>query len=164
MSRRTKRITRSGKAGQRYRSGRSLRTVGLAALILVGVFGIGFLALKLIEGVGPWQLSDDISPTQAREQISNGAVVVDVRTREEYVSGHIENSLWMPVDLLTSLMGTLPRNRLVITVCRTGVRSAQARDILEENGFNLVTSLTGGMEAWIAAGFPVVPGEPIQTE
>ncbi|MBN2084962.1 MAG: rhodanese-like domain-containing protein [Anaerolineales bacterium] len=154
---------RGGKSGGAYRNsraGKSIRMVYLVGLILVAIFAIGFLIVQIAGELAPWRLAGDISPNDARKQIAEGAVVLDVRIREEFVAGHIEKSLFMPLEELTSLMSALPRDRLIITVCRTGLRSIQARYILEEAGFSQVTSLKGGMEAWIAAGFPVVYGEP----
>jgi rhodanese-related sulfurtransferase len=46
-----------------------------------------------------------------------------------------------------------------VVVCRSGHRSAQGRDILRQAGLTNVTSMSGGMNAWISAGNPVVTGE-----
>ena len=165
MPRPSKRIGKTGKTGVSYhnsRTGKSIRTVWLVALILVGVFGIGFLIVQIVGEVAPWKLADEISPDQARKQLGSGAIVVDVRTYDEFIGGHIEKSLFMPLEQLNSLMAALPRDRLLITVCRTGLRSIQARYILQEAGFTRVTSLKGGMEAWIAKAYPLVYGEPIR--
>ena len=156
---------RAGKSGGAYRNSRaskSVRTVYLVGLILVAIFAIGFLIVQIAGELAPWQLSGEISLNDTRKQLADGAVILDVRTREEFVAGHIEKSLFMPLEELTSLMSALPRDRLIITVCRTGLRSIQARYILEEAGYTQVTTMKGGMEAWIAAGFPVVYGEPVR--
>jgi rhodanese-related sulfurtransferase len=164
-SKRTPKTSKTGKTGVTYQNSRtkkSIRTVWLVAVILIGIFGIGFLIVQIVGEFAPWQLSDEISPDQARKQLDNGAIVLDVRTYDEFVSGHIEKSLFMPLADLNSLMAALPRNRLIIIVCRTGLRSIQARYILQEAGFTQVTSLKGGLEAWIALGYPIVYGEPIR--
>jgi rhodanese-related sulfurtransferase len=164
-SKRTIKNHKTGKTGASYhnsRSGKSIRTVWMVALLLVAIFGIGFLIVQIAGELAPWQLADEISPDDARKQLAGGAIVLDVRTYEEFIGGHIEKSLFMPLEELTSLMSALPRDRLIITVCRTGLRSIQARYILQEAGYDQVTSLKGGMEAWIAAGFPVVYGEPVR--
>ncbi len=162
---RTGKADKAGKSAGTYRSNRtakSIRTVWMVAILLIAVFGIGFLIVQVVGELAPWQLADEISPAEARTQIGSGAVILDVRTREEFVAGHIEKSLFMPLEELTSLMDALPRDRLIITVCRSGVRSIQARYILKDAGFTKVTSLTGGMEAWIALGYPIVYGEPVR--
>jgi rhodanese-related sulfurtransferase len=162
LSKRTAKRQKSGASFLNSRTSKSIRTVWMAALILAGIVAIGFLIVQIAGEFAPWQLADEISPDQARKQIGSGAIVLDVRTYEEFVGGHIEKSLFMPLEELTSLMEALPRDRLIITVCRTGLRSIQARYILQEAGFSQVTSLKGGMEAWIAAGFTVVYGEPVR--
>jgi|WetSurMetagenome_2_1015567.scaffolds.fasta_scaffold48198_3 rhodanese-related sulfurtransferase len=165
MPRQTKRPVKSTKTiGSYRRESRSIpiRTILLAALILVGIAGIGLLVFQVAGELAPWRPATEISPDDARKQLSAGAVVLDVRTHDEFIAGHIEKSLLMPLEELTSLMDALPRNQLIIVVCRTGVRSMQARRILLEAGLTQVTSLKGGMEAWIAAGFPLVYGEPIR--
>ncbi|OGO09338.1 MAG: hypothetical protein A3K46_07390 [Chloroflexi bacterium RBG_13_60_9] len=128
----------------------------------MGVFAVGFILVKIIGEFSPWQLSDAISPEQAQKQISGGALILDVRLHDDFVAGHIEGSLWMPLENLESLMKTLPHDRLIITVCNSGVRSIQAMYILKEAGYTQVTSMTGGMQAWVAADFPVITGEPMQ--
>ncbi len=156
---------KAGKSAGAYKSSRSsksIRTIWMVAVLLIAVFGIGFLIVQIAGQLAPWQLADEISPDQARRQLSSGAIILDVRTREEFVGGHIEGSLLMPLEELTTLMDALPRDKLIIAVCRSGVRSNQARVILRNAGFKQVTSMTGGMEAWIAKGFPVVYGESVR--
>jgi rhodanese-related sulfurtransferase len=165
MPRQPGRIKKAVKPGRQNRTGltsKSARRVSTVALAIAAVLVIGFLIVRTSGVFAPWQLSEEISPTETRKQIDSGAIVVDVRTYDEYVAGHIDKSYFMPLEELTSLMQSLPHDRLIITVCRTGVRSNQARYILQNAGFSQVTSLKGGMEAWVAAGFPVVYGEPVR--
>ena len=63
----------------------------------------------------------------------NGAVVVDVRTPQEYKSGHVNGSINIPLNLLNHKIDTL-KNKEVILVCRSGARAGQAKSILESNG------------------------------
>ena len=102
----------------------------------------------------------ELSPQQVKTELANGAMLLDVRELDEYSQSHIAGSLWIPLGELSSRLQGLPRDRLIIVVCRTSVRSAQGRDILLESGFSKVTSLSGGLQAWIAAGFPMVSGQP----
>lgn len=70
--------------------------------------------------------------------IANGAVVVDVRTKQEYASGHVQGSVNIPLDSLTARMKELPKDRPIITCCASGMRSGTAKSILQNNGFNEV--------------------------
>jgi phage shock protein E len=73
-----------------------------------------------------------------QEVISNGAVIVDVRTKGEYQSGHLRNSINIPVENLEKNIKKLNKNKPVITCCASGSRSASARRILKSNGFEQV--------------------------
>jgi rhodanese-related sulfurtransferase len=72
-----------------------------------------------------------------KEVISNGAVIVDVRTKEEFQSGHLRKSINIPVDKLQQNIKKLKKNEPIITCCASGARSASAR-ILKSNGFEQV--------------------------
>jgi rhodanese-related sulfurtransferase len=73
-----------------------------------------------------------------QEVISNGAVIVDVRTKGEYQSGHLKNSINIPIDKLPQNIKKLNKNKSIITCCASGSRSASARRILKSNGFEQV--------------------------
>ncbi|HEY1113499.1 MAG TPA: rhodanese-like domain-containing protein [Chitinophagaceae bacterium] len=67
--------------------------------------------------------------------IENGAVVLDVRTKAEYDAGHIKGSKHIPLDRIkTQVEGIRKLNKPVITVCRSGSRSAMAKNILSSAG------------------------------
>jgi rhodanese-related sulfurtransferase len=88
----------------------------------------------------------------------NNLKIIDVRSPEEFATGHIENAKNIDVnagDILAQL-GELNKNMTYIVYCNTGIRSDIARDILEELGFSFVINMTGGINAWVAAGLPVV--------
>ena len=73
-----------------------------------------------------------------QEVILNGAVILDVRTKGEYQSGHLSNSINIPVDNLQGNLKKLDKNRPIITCCASGARSASARRVLLSNGFEQV--------------------------
>jgi rhodanese-related sulfurtransferase len=63
---------------------------------------------------------------------------LDVRTKDEYQSGHLKNSINIPVDKLSQNLKKLNKNKPIITCCASGARSASARKLLESNGFEQV--------------------------
>ena len=73
-----------------------------------------------------------------QEVISGGAVILDVRTKGEYQSGHLKNSINIPIDKLEQNIKKLNKNKSIITCCASGSRSASARRILKSNGFEQV--------------------------
>jgi len=73
-----------------------------------------------------------------QEVISSGAVILDVRTKGEFQSGHLRNSINIPVDNLPGNIKKLDKKKPIITCCASGARSASARNILLSNGFEQV--------------------------
>jgi phage shock protein E len=73
-------------------------------------------------------------------QLANdGAIILDVRTKGEYGSGHIKGSVNIPVDQLQkNLQKFKDKKRPIITCCASGMRSASAKGILTSNGFSEV--------------------------
>lgn len=102
-------------------------------------------------------LPAEISVSEAFTKYQNGAFVLDVRTQEEWAEFHAPNTNLIPLDQLTSRLTELPKDREIVVVCRSGNRSAQARDILLNAGFTQVTSMQGGLTEWRASGYPVEP-------
>ncbi len=82
--------------------------------------------------------------------------IVDVREVDEFNGplGHIAGSMVVPLGELEGRAGELSRDRPVVTVCRSGARSAQAIVILKKAGFEDVANLAGGMLRWRAQQLP----------
>ena len=64
-----------------------------------------------------------------------GAVIIDVRTKGEFASGHIKGSINIPLDTVASKANTLDKNKVIITCCASGMRSASAATMLKSKGF-----------------------------
>ncbi len=78
-----------------------------------------------------------------REKIESGALVLDVRTLEEYEDEHYPNSLCIPVNELTDRLSEIPREKSIIVYCATGARSAYAARILKLAGYADVMNAGG---------------------
>ncbi len=101
---------------------------------------------------------EEVDPTAVREQLSNGAVVVDVREPEEWAAGHIPGAKHVPRSYLESrIEGAIPdRSQHVILYCASGNRSAWAtRTMVEDLGYEHVESMTGGFTLWKDRGYEV---------
>ncbi len=83
-------------------------------------------------------------------------LILDVRGPDEVAGplGAIPGSLNLPLGALGDGIGRLPRDRAIVTVCKTDKRSARAAALLAEAGFAEVAVLAGGMERWSAEGRP----------
>jgi rhodanese-related sulfurtransferase len=90
--------------------------------------------------------------TLARDM--GGFQVVDVRYPNEWEAGHIAGAVHIPGDYIFDRVDELDPSRPVVTVCRTGSRSAEAAEDLAREGFD-VQNLEGGVEAWVAEGLPI---------
>ncbi|MBV9915582.1 MAG: molybdopterin-synthase adenylyltransferase MoeB [Solirubrobacterales bacterium] len=101
---------------------------------------------------------DEVDPGVVREQVSNGAVVVDVREAEEWSGGHVPGAKHVPKSYLESrIEGAAPdRSQHVILYCQSGNRSAwAARTLIEDLGYEHVESMTGGFTLWKDRGYDV---------
>lgn len=74
--------------------------------------------------------------------IKAGAVIIDVRSIEEFKSGHISGSINIPLQDLATKINQLNKQKTIITCCASGMRSAAAKKILASKGFTDV--LNGG--------------------
>lgn len=80
-----------------------------------------------------------------KELVSNGAVIVDVRTPGEYKQGSIKGSTNIPLNELHNNLKKLDKSKVIITCCASGMRSASARAILKGKGYNNVHNGGGWM-------------------
>jgi len=81
--------------------------------------------------------------------------VVDVRSPDEWFSGHVRGAIHIPLAALPGRIGEIDRGASVVVHCKGGGRSAIAASFLEANGIESVANLTGGFDAWTASGLPV---------
>lgn len=95
-----------------------------------------------------------VSPTRCMslDQLSNtpNAVIIDVRSPEEFAGGHVDGAINIPLDKLAHGVAGIPPDALVVTVCgKGGGRSDQAAAQLRSAGFRSARSLCGGTFAWM---------------
>jgi len=83
--------------------------------------------------------------TDLKELINNGALLLDVRTRGEYSTGHVNGSKNIPLDELGKSLSKLDKGQNIVVVCASGMRSAQAVNMMKQNGF--INCYNGG--SWL---------------
>lgn len=76
------------------------------------------------------------------EAIAAGAFLVDVRTAVEFKSGSVKGAVNIPLDTVSEQLHRFKNKNHIVVFCRSGMRSSQAKSILEKNGFENV--LNGG--------------------
>ena len=90
------------------------------------------------------------------DALKEGAMLVDVRTPEEFGEGHLEGALnidWYEPDFASRWEG-VDKDKTIYVYCKVGGRSAQAAQLLDSLGFRHVVNLTGGYDAYLAAKKP----------
>jgi len=112
------------------------RQVTLVALIL--------LTALLVNHVFAGSGSTD-SARQAWPMIEQGALLIDVRTPQEFTQGHIDGAInipWEETSALVSAIGS-DKQRSVVVYCRSGNRSGKAKVVLEKQGYTDIFNATG---------------------
>ncbi len=98
---------------------------------------------------------ENVDVATARHLVAAGALLLDVREEYEWEAGHAPTARHIALAAVPDHVDDLPRQRIIICVCRSGGRSARAGQFLLEEGFDAV-NLEGGMTAWHAAGAEMV--------
>lgn len=89
-----------------------------------------------------------ISGAEAKQLVSSGAMLIDVRTPSEFSSGHIQGAVNIPVTQIDARLPDLgEKSDPIVLYCHSGARSARAKRILERAGFTSVSNL-GAMSRW----------------
>ena len=79
------------------------------------------------------------SKTDYAQLVKEGAIILDVRSRGEFESGHIRGSMNIPVDqLLNNLNKLKDKRKTIITCCASGMRSVSAKNLLKSKGYSEV--------------------------
>ncbi|HEU5280987.1 MAG TPA: rhodanese-like domain-containing protein [Gammaproteobacteria bacterium] len=127
---------------------------------LVGVFAVLLSLLSLVEFIRMRRLNAGVSPAEAVLLMNREhAIVLDIRHKAAYESGHIIDAISLPEADVNSASKTLEKNRNkpVIVACESGSSAQRIAAHLKQKGFNAHV-LTGGMRAWSTADLPLVKG------
>lgn len=85
---------------------------------------------------------------------------IDVRTHDDYIAGHAQGAVNMPLETLYNQRHYLPKHgKTIVLICNGAQASGVAYGYLEHFGFLNLMRVTGGVPAWKAAGLPIVTGE-----
>jgi len=103
-------------------------------------------------------LPAEVSVVEAAAKRDAGAFMLDVRQPDEWDEVHIPGATLIPLDQLEARLTEVPKDKEVVVVCRSGNRSKAGSDILKNAGFLQVTSMSGGLTQWKAAGLPTATG------
>lgn len=99
----------------------------------------------------------EITVDEVEDVLGQGALVVDVREPQEYADAHVPGVVPIPLGQLPQRASGLDRENPVYLICASGSRSAVARDVLLEAGFD-AHNVAGGTRAWAESGRPLERG------
>ena len=125
-------------------------------IALVVVSGVA-LILPMLMGSG----ANDVNPAAATLLINReDAQVIDVREADEFAAGHLPEAKNVPLAKLADRISEIERfkDKPVIVCCASGMRSGRACGELRKLGFAKIHNLSGGIDAWVGAGYPVKKG------
>ena len=94
-----------------------------------------------------WQ-NWDITIEELKEKVSQGAMLLDVRSRQEYNEGHLQGAVNVPdFELINRIQKEIPKkNQLIIIYCQYGGRSRNAYMIMKRLGYTNIYNLYGGLD------------------
>ncbi len=100
-----------------------------------------------------------ITPQSFTQKLnSKEYILLDIRTQDEFNSGHIKGAKeidYYQTQSFSNYLDSLDKNKKYLIYCHTGRRSNLALQIFKDKGFTNVSDLQGGFNAWLAAGLPI---------
>ncbi|WP_057831757.1 rhodanese-like domain-containing protein [Colwellia sp. TT2012] len=122
------------------------------------------MMLLAVALIGPTQVTaKDISQVQLLQvmQSDQQVILLDVRTVEEFLSGHIADAVNIPHKELEARLAELSgaKNSQIVIYCRSGRRAEIAKQVLVKNGFSQLDHLSGDFNEWTSSSLPINKGK-----
>lgn len=129
----------------------------IAGLLLASLVSVGALAAE--PALAP--ISQE-SLLERQQKGDETLYVLDVRSPEEYASGHVPGAVNIPYDQVASRIAEVPKDKDVVLYCRSGRRAGIAAEVLADQGYERLQHLEGDIVAWTDKGRPVeTPVNPV---
>jgi NADPH-dependent 2,4-dienoyl-CoA reductase/sulfur reductase-like enzyme/rhodanese-related sulfurtransferase len=103
---------------------------------------VGFQGANILQN-----LTRVVTPSEVRDA-GQQWTILDVRTRNEFTSGHLPNAVNIPLNELRERLAEVPRGKPVIAYCAVGLRGYLAQRLLSQSGIDDVRNMTGGYTSW----------------
>jgi phage shock protein E len=124
--------------------------------VIAIVFGVWVTAAAFAEDPEPTKVpSMSAAELHAQRESKVAPVVIDVRTPEEYASGHIPGAVNIPFDQVARRIAEIDAPHGVALYCMVGPRARKGESALLAAGYEKIFHLEGGLAAWQAAGLPI---------
>lgn len=117
-----------------------------------------------MSGVRPHMPADQVGELTVREAFARlgegeaAPLLVDVRETWEYVDGHAQGAVSIPLSMFRMRFVELPRDRELFFICHSGQRSMTAAKFMLTQGVTQVFNVEGGTDSWEAAKLPMESG------
>lgn len=100
----------------------------------------------------------EICPTKTQALIKNGALLVDVREKDEVaqLAYDVPNIINIPLSVFEEHYTEIPKDKPVVMVCKAGGRSLRAAGFMVYHGYENVINMKHGMIRWVQKGFPTI--------
>ena len=139
--------------------GRKIQTQVIILILVLVILGISAAVfLPRITGTPrspSLSKNQQISVDDAYQLYLDDIYVLDVRTPQEWQTGHIPGATLIPLEELAVRSGELPVGEPILIYCRSGNRSLEAMNMLGSVGYMNLSSMYGGIKDWIVAGYPL---------
>lgn len=110
---------------------------------------LGLLIIFFVVQMSPPRGVRQITTAQLKQELHDkNKQFIDVRTAGEFTARNIRGFKNIPLHVLTEKSAQLAKDREVVVICQSGMRSNKASKILKKQGFQKVTNVRGGMSAW----------------
>jgi rhodanese-related sulfurtransferase len=110
-------------------------------------------------------LVKEICPTTTQEWVKNGALLVDVREKDEVneLAYDVPNIINLPLSEFEERFNEIPKDKDVVMVCKGGGRSLRAAGFLVNHGYDKVVNMQHGIARWVQKGFPTKGNSSVVT-
>jgi rhodanese-related sulfurtransferase len=126
------------------------------------IFITSILVASFIQSCGSkTTVKKEISEKEALELSKKEVLFVDVRSKEEVaeMAYNVKNIINIPLNEIEQNLDKLPKDKQFVLVCKSGVRSGKAYDLLKEKGYTNISAMNGGMNEWSSLKYPVKTGK-----
>lgn len=96
-------------------------------------------------------MAQEVNCEELEAAIAENAYLLDVREDWEFEAGHAPSAHHIPLNSISERMAEIPKDQKIWIICKSGGRSMKAANLLEPQGFNVV-SVAGGTDGWVEAG------------
>jgi len=99
-----------------------------------------------------------ICPTKTQALIKNGALLIDVREKDEVtqLAYDVPNIINIPLSVFEEHYNEIPKDKPVVMVCKAGGRSLRAAGFMVYHGYDNVINMKHGLIRWVQKGFPTI--------